>query len=497
MKVVLIQLMCCPFVVMAQTQDDSLSGGRPSQTEIKWPPIPETPAGKAFAKWIKVINTGDYDAIHSFHADNPPPYAVGNPKVIDLLTFVDYNLYLSSGGFDLFSLRQSTNNLVLFLCRERITGFSSLVGLTVPPAPPYFIDGVIYQPSPTRLPGDTADLNIRKVLKKLSDADLFSGAVLFTERDTTTFKKAYGLASKSLDVPNRLDTKFNLASMSKMFTGVAVAQLAQQGKLRFSDTIITHLPDYPNRAVAEKVTIHQLLTHTSGLGDFFNEKYAASWFKLREVQDYFPLFVDDPLLFEPGQGWNYSSAGYIVLGAIIEKVSGQNYFDYIREHIYKPAGMLDSDSFEVDQDTPNLAIGYTRLGVNSRAQLEARKNNLLVNGVKGNPGGGSYSTLEDMLKFSVALRNHTLLNPEYTNIVLTGKVDLPGPPGQKAGYGFFEQRFNGKRFVGHDGASNGVSTQFLMDPDGGDTIIVLSNYDHPIAAHILNRILQATTTSPR
>src|SRR5439155_8281173 len=107
-------------------------------------------------------------------------------------------------------------------------------------------------------------------------------------------------------------------------------------------------PDYPNKSVAEKVTIYQLLTHTSGLGDFFNEKFEAQKTRLRSVPDYFPLFVNDPLLFEPGQKWQYSNAGFIILGAIIEKVSGENYFDYVREHIYKPAGMIDTDSYETD-----------------------------------------------------------------------------------------------------------------------------------------------------
>src|SRR5690606_1893449 len=111
---------------------------------------------------------------------------------------------------------------------------------------------------------------------------------------------------------------------------------------------------------AEKVTVHQLLTHTSGLGDFFNDPYRkADKSRLRDIKDFLPLFVDEPLAFEPGTRWQYSNSGFVLLGAIIEKASGQNYFDYVREHIYKPAGMTSSDAYEIDRDTPNLAVGYT------------------------------------------------------------------------------------------------------------------------------------------
>ena len=198
-------------------------------------------------------------------------------------------------------------------------------------------------------------------LEKAAAANAFSGAVLLSKNGQPIFKQAYGLANQNANSLNNLETKFNIGSMNKMFTAVAVAQLAERGKLSFDDTISKHLPDYPNQAIAAKVTIHQLLTHTSGMGNYQNEKYLAQLDKMRTVGDLLTLFVNEPLAFEPGAKWQYSNSGYVVLGAIIEKVSRQSYFDYVKEHIFKPAGMSDTESYEKSANVSNLAIGYTRM----------------------------------------------------------------------------------------------------------------------------------------
>jgi CubicO group peptidase (beta-lactamase class C family) len=259
--------------------------------------------------------------------------------------------------------------------------------LEVEPSPPHAIAGLgLREASPPPGQAPRAKLNPSEIssqleqhLEKLVQEDHFSGAVLLAKDGQPLFKKAYGLASVAFQVPNKVDTKFNLASMGKMFTGVAVAQLAQQSKLSFDDLVGKHLPDYPNKAVAGKVTIHHLLTHTSGMGSYWNDKFEAAKDNIRKVADFLPFFVDDALQFEPGQRWSYSNAGYIVLGAIIEKVSGEDYYDYVREHVFKPAGMTNTDCYELDRDTPNLAIGYTRMG-QKQPQTGPRRNNLLLHG---------------------------------------------------------------------------------------------------------------------
>src|SRR5262245_52760138 len=260
-------------------------------------------------------------------------------------------------------------------------------------------------------------------LRDLVAADQFSGAVLVARDDRPIFLEAYGLASQSFQVRNRVDTKFNLGSMNKMITAIAIAQLAEQGDLSLGDTVGMHIPDYPNKEVATRVMIDQLLTHTSGMGSYFNDAYvAASKLRFKAVEDYLPLFVDQPLAFAPGERFSYSNSGFMLLGYLIEKVTNQSYFDYVQKHIYEPAGMKNTDCYELDRDTPNLAIGYTREGEDGRPVPGPRKNNLFLHVVKGGPAGGGFSTVEDLFKLAQALRSHKLLSKETTDDLWTGRV---------------------------------------------------------------------------
>ncbi|MFT3883366.1 MAG: serine hydrolase domain-containing protein [Gemmatales bacterium] len=331
-------------------------------------------------------------------------------------------------------------------------------------------------------------------MDKIVADDKFSGVVLLAKDGKPLFHKAYGYASLRFQVPNKLDTKFNLGSMNKMLTSVAICQLAEQGKLSFDDPIIKHLPDYPNKTVAEKVTIHHLLTHTSGLGHYWNEKFRAKMPTLRTVSDFLPLFVDEPLRFEPGERMFYSNAGFIVLGLIIEKVSGQTYYDYVRQHVCKIAGMNNTDSYEVDLIVPNLAIGYTfqssLTGPSNKNAKPVRRENFYLHAVKGGPAGGGYSTAEDLLAFAAALREHRLLNSKYTTLATTGKVQM-GPDGKYA-YGFGDFTANGHRHIGHNGGAPGISADFRDYLDLGYTAIVLSNYDG--ASELPTRHIEALLT---
>jgi CubicO group peptidase (beta-lactamase class C family) len=332
-----------------------------------------------------------------------------------------------------------------------------------------------------------ADQEIQSYLNSLGAENKLSGAILVAKDGKPLASKAAGLANKATGTPNRPDTKFNLGSVNKMFTAVAIAQLAQAGRLKFEDTIGQHLPDYPNKTVAEKVTIHQLLTHTSGMGTYSIEAFKAQREKLTTVAAYLPLFVNDPLISAPGEKFQYSNSGYLVLGAIIEKISGQDYYTYVREKIYQPAGMTNTGFYEPGKEIPNLAIGYTRMGPDGRPgeQLTENTNRLEV---RGGPAGGGYSTVEDLLKFHVALSGFKLLNREYTGIVTTGKVDA-GPIGKYA-YGFGDKVFDGKRIVGHNGGWPGVAVNFEMYPELGYTAVVLLNTDPPAMTPIVTRLRQ-------
>src|SRR3954466_10331259 len=236
----------------------------------------------------------------------------------------------------------------------------------------------------------------------LANDNKLSGVVLVAKDGVTIASNAAGVANKATNAPIDLHTKFNLGSMNKMFTAVAVAQLAQAGKLSFSDTVGKHLPDYPNKEVAEKVTIHHLLTHTSGMGSYLGEKFAAQREKLLTVAAHLPLFASDALSFPPGEKFQYSNSGFMLLGAIIEKVSGRDYYSYVQEHIFEAAGMNDTGFYEPGKAIPNLAIGYTKMSPQGPPQEEIRDNTNLRE-VKGGPAGGGFSTAPDLVKFHQAL----------------------------------------------------------------------------------------------
>ena len=300
-------------------------------------------------------------------------------------------------------------------------------------------------------------------LDQLAAEDRFSGVVLVARNGRPLFQRAYGMANREARIANRIDTRFNVGSMTKMFTAVAIAQLAERGKLSFDDPVGKHLPDFPH-----DVTIHQLLTHTSGLGDYHNDAFYARLNSFRELRDLVPLFASDPLSFEPGKGWDYSNAAFIVLGLIIEKVSGESYFDYVTRYIFVPAGMR-ATVFE----TNDRARGYMTVD-------EKRVENASHQPSHGSSAGGTYSTAGDLLRFVIALNDGTLLSKPYTQRVMSAKVKVPpGWPMHEYGYGFQMSTVDGVGIVGHGGAGPGIGAKLETYPDLGYTVIILSNYDLP------------------
>lgn len=177
---------------------------------------------------------------------------------------------------------------------------------------------------------------LERLLQRLCERDAFSGAVLVAKGEEVLFTRACGEASKRFHVANKLDTKFNLGSMNKMFTSTAIMQLAEKGKLSLEDPISKYVDEsWLPKSITDKVTVHHLLTHTSGLGSYFNDTYWNGSRELyRSVEDFKPLVKGETLQFEPGERFGYSNTGMLLLGVVIQSVTGQDYFDYIRENIY-------------------------------------------------------------------------------------------------------------------------------------------------------------------
>ena len=479
-----VMLLCTMTCVFPPT---AVSQATPSRTH-------DTPAGRQFAALFEALNTLDEKTIHAFVEKH---FAKSFLEAVPLheVVAVTNEFAQDNGGFVLERIEHSEDYAIRALARAKSDNVLVRILMGAEEEPPHGISGLYSEIDPDTTPPPKKSGKVKmteaEILEYLNTylddqvmADRFSGAVMVARDGTPIFARAYGMANKAFDIPNRVETKFNLGSMNKMFTAIAVAQLAEKGKLSFHDTVGKHLNDYPNKDVANKVTIHHLLTHTSGMGDILTEEFdKSSKASFRAVSDYFPLFVNELLKFEPGQDWEYSNAGFILLGAIIEKVSGQSYFDYMRESLYESAGMTSTDCYEMDQPVPNLAIGYTR-----KRPSQSWKSNLYLHLFKGGPAGGGFSTVEDLLKFDIALRNHKLLSPESTELVLMGKVMMPGGSGAKYAYGFYDENLNGHRIVGHSGGYFGISSHFDIYLDLGYTVAVMSNYDPPAATRIIRRL---------
>ncbi len=319
----------------------------------------------------------------------------------------------------------------------------------------------------------------------------FSGVVLIAHDQKVLLQRAVGLADQSFAVPNTAETKFHIASQTKMFTAVAAAQLAAKGELRFDDPMGKYLSDYPDKAVASQITVAQLLTHTSGLGDFQTPEYDRERWQLHGLADLYRFFADQPLRFAPGKGWGYSNAGMMLVGLIVERVSGSAYTDYVREHVFRPAGMQDSGFDAVADVIPGLAVGYTHATEKGSRQGPLRSNLMMI--PNGNPAGGAYSTVGDMLRFAEALRAHRLLDKAYTELVTAPHAKAEGPPELFYGYGFRVLTINGQRAYGHGGSVPGGSSELFTFPDKDLTVIVLANGDPPSASKVATPICELLT----
>ena len=292
---------------------------------------------------------------------------------------------------------------------------------------------------------------------KAAAEDKFSGVVLVAQSGALQFERAYGMADREAGRANDLETSFNLGSINKLFTGIAIRQLAAAGKLNIDSSLARAWPDYPNQDVARRVTVRQILEHRAGIqGDIFAAPPGKTRHDVVTLQDYFELFKDQPLQFEPGSRQQYSNAGYIVLGLLIEKLSGENYYEYVRRHIYEPAGMTQTGSWRIDRWPANTAIGYTRGGAEGAAL--SRNTDFLPG--KGSSAGGGYSTAHDLLRLLNALRE--------------GKIPAGPPPG-----------------VGIAGGAPGLNAAVEGDLRGGYDVIVLANLDPPAAERVTQLIRKA------
>jgi CubicO group peptidase (beta-lactamase class C family) len=389
-----------------------------------------------------------------------------------------------TGGFDLRKIEESSATRMSGLVQERSSDQFARFSMVVEENAPHRITewhlDAVATPAEFAIGrmSEAAALEAAKTrIDELLKDEKFSGAVLVTKNGKAILSGAYGLADREKKIANSLNTKFRIGSMNKMFTAVSILQLAQAGKIKLSEPFGKYIADYPNKEAAAKVSIEQLLTHTGGTGDIFGPQFQEHRKDLRNLQDYVNLYGKRGLEFEPGSRWEYSNYGFLLLGVVVERVSGKTYYDYAREKVYAPAGMNSTGSLAEDENVPDRSIGYTSFG---GGELHANVDTLPY---RGTSAGGGYSTVEDLQRFAGALMNHQLLNPEYTDLLTTGKVATPH--GGKYAFGFFDDGAeSGARHFGHGGGAPGMNGELQIYPQSGYVIAVLANLDPPAASRV-------------
>ena len=324
------------------------------------------------------------------------------------------------------------------------------------------------QAAPAKPPQPAFTHNLDAVVTAYSDANVFSGVVLVAKDGKPIFSKSYGLANREWGVPNTVDTRFRLGSITKQFTAAAILQLAEHGKLSLDDPISKY---YAAPVDWAPVTLRNLLTHTSGIPSytaipgFFGSPSRTD----RTPEEIVALTRDKPLAFKPGEKFAYDNTGYILLGYVIEKVSGQTYQAYIQDHILGPLG-LKSTGYDVTETIlPRRAAGYSRAGgVMHNAPFLAMSLPYAA--------GSLYSTADDLLAWDQALHAGKILSPASVTAMFTDH-------GFKYGYGQFITTTQGHRLWAHAGGINGFSTDLARLPDDGVTLVLLSNIQEaPIGA---------------
>jgi len=456
----------------------------------------ESTPGELLSDFVRIVNSGNRENLGKFISEN---YDQNILKRAPLSMVISMNMefyYLTGGlGYDLIKVNPSTARSISADLYNKLTETYVRIKIPVKDTLSLKVNWFI-EISPTestegyKLPKKLSEKEILErvnlCLDRMKEDDEFSGAILIAKDGSPILKTSIGEASKSYHIKNTTTTKFNIASLGKIFTGLAIIQLAEQGYLSYDDTVNKYVGDeWLKPEVASKIQIKHLLTHTSGLGDYFQDAYSQNDIPVfRSLSDYQTLLADDELSFEPGTKFSYSNSGMLILGVIIEKISGMSYFDFLQKNIFIPAGMTNTGGFYKDRPVENRATGYTKIYENEEVTFD---NNQYTRIMRGSPSGGAYSTVEDFFKFDTAIRMNKLLSAVNTKLMFEGRPELSAA---FHSYGFFIEESNAGKIASHKGDGRGVNAQYKMYLDNGYTFVVLSNYSQP-SANIIADVISA------
>ena len=408
------------------------------------------PQNAALETWLKAYNAGD-DAALTKIGDDSLAYAKDSRE--------------ETGGLDLVRVENDDGSKISALLKEHDSSQLWRIKVQRDNANPSRFGHISYVALPVTQEQSLTALD--RFATKLDARNEFSGVLAIAKGGVDIYNKAFGFADETTKAPVTLDTRFYFASQGKMFTAVSVLQLVEARKLGLDDPIGRYLTDYPNQDIARKVTIRHLLMHRGGTGEMgiLEPQDGANRAWVRGIADIIRLNGTRGPAFEPGSKFDYSNYGYILLGAAIEKASGEDYYDYVQEHVFKPAGMTHTD-FPLREVMGGIAVPYTR------------KNGELGSAMdqwpwRGTPAGGGVSTASDMLRFAAALKSGKLISPkilaEATSSALT-----------PYGYGFIVSDGGNLPYWGHGGGAPGDSLVLDVYPTTNTTFVCMSNRDPPV-----------------
>ncbi|MFN0157327.1 MAG: serine hydrolase domain-containing protein [Bacteroidota bacterium] len=340
----------------------------------------------------------------------------------------------------------------------------------------------VYLPNGTITDPHTLDW-LGKYIDKLVKENDLSGSVMLARGNTPFYERYYGFADAKRSIKTTRNTRFNLGSGNKMFTAIAIAQLVEKGKLRYADPLSKFFPDFPDPEFSKKVTVHHLLSHTSGVKEYWTDEYEENRKHIDDVKQMLPWVYKVGTAFEPGSEFSYSNSNFILAGLIVEKTSQVDYYTYVRKHIYEPLGMTASDSYKRDGSESNLAAPL-RKGHKGWETAD--------HGPRGTSAGGGYSTTHDMLKFSRGLVAEKILSSEVLKMLTTSKTS-----GLRAeveyGYGFELSSEGRVRSFGHGGIAGGVNSEFRYFPSEDITLIMFCNQDNGAYDDLRKNIVKLIT----
>jgi len=323
----------------------------------------------------------------------------------------------------------------------------------------------------------------------LEAQDRFSGVVLITQGHLRRYAEAFGYASRAWGIRNSFDVRFDTASVTKLFTAVAVLQLVDENRLALDTSVVGFL-GLSGTNISKDVTVYHLLTHTSGIGDDADEEagesYEALWadrpnYAVTETADFLPQFVHKPSNFAPGQGCRYCNCGYVLLGLLVEQASGLSYRDYVQQNIFSRAKMDHSAFLRQDRVAENVAEGADPI-VDGMGHTTGWKRNIYSFPPIGSPDSGAYVTATDLDHFVHAVKDGELLSSRLTKAFFTPQVDHRTVEGgtYRFGYGLgFYVDSSGRVVFGEkEGINSGVSATVRHYMGHDLTVVILSNMEN-------------------